>query len=120
MYARRALVRKDLLSDLKELDGQDADVAQLLEHARGIRFGLSLERRGEIGRRSPRDVQDAVAVLILDERIKCCLAANAANREDRKLAREGYKAFEDERLSAQLLPAAFDVCSLAQHELPLA
>src|SRR6187455_2425350 len=86
VHARRELVREEVAPGLEELDGQHADVAELVEQPRRYLLGLAL---WGIRRRRARHGQDPAAMLVLRHRIERGLAGASAHRDDRQLALEG-------------------------------
>ena len=53
-----------------EFDGEGSDIGQLGQQAAGNGFGLGLERSGCPRSRCPTDAKNAVAVLVLCQRMK--------------------------------------------------
>src|SRR5690606_27110303 len=58
VHSGRHLVRKEVVASLEELDRQDADVVELLEHGPGARLGARLEGGGDARRGRDRATQD--------------------------------------------------------------
>ncbi len=79
---RRELVRQQAPADLEQLDGEHADVAELVHQQRADALGLGL---GRIDRRRPRHAQDPVTVHVLADRPEARLAVPRPNADDREL-----------------------------------
>src|SRR5689334_9788504 len=76
--ARSHLVRDEPSLILKKLDRQDADIVQTRHQARQMILGLRLHLRRPIGRGSRRQAQNALAMMIRDERIESGLSVPTA------------------------------------------
>ncbi|MNP05627.1 hypothetical protein D3C76_975820 [compost metagenome] len=117
VHARGDLVGLQAAVHLEELEGQHADVVQLLQHAAGVVFRQRLQRMVRAGH---GEAQDAVHVGVVHQRVAAHLAVAAAHRHQRHLAGEGHEAFEDARHAAQLGEGTGDVFGRAQDLLALA
>ena len=88
----------------KELDRENADIAQLLGHLQRDACRLA----GDLGRDACRDnggVQNAVAMDVLGHRVARGLALARARQHDRNLRLQIHAPFQDARHAAQLLEA---------------
>ena len=113
------LVRQQPRPVLEPLDRQHADVIELGEDAGGVLGRPLAQLLAEVAGRGDGPVQDAVAVLVPDERITGDRAVPPADGEDGQLAVERDEPFEDERPPAERLPRPVGVGGGADHRLPL-
>ena len=118
VHARRHLVGDELAALHEELDGEHADVVEVLEQLARRALRLARERGVAVGR--AREAQDAVAMHVEVERIEGQLAIDAAHADDRHFGVERHEVFVEQRRLAERVPGAIDVRGLAQHELALA
>src|SRR6185503_10190013 len=101
MDARRHLVGDEPAAFDEIFDAEDTRVAERAEQATMVTLGRSLQPRIHVGR--ARDGEDAVRVLVFDERVALDAARTVADGDQRHLAREIDEAFIDERPSAEAL-----------------
>ena len=120
VHAGRDLVREQVAADVEQLDREHPDVVELGEESGRDGRAARLQRVVEAGRRCVAHAEDAVGVLVLDERPARDGAVGAAHREHGELAVEGEELLEDARHRADGVPRALDVGRVAQHPLALA
>ena len=102
----------------EQLQRQDADVLEFLEHAADVFAGLPLERG--IDERRARDRQYSVVVPVLGQRPDGDLAALAAHSYHGHLEVERHPRLGDQPASAEFLDRCRAVVDRPQDELPLA
>ena len=117
VHARRHFVGDELAALHEELDGEHADVLEVLEQlARGA-LRLARERRVAVGR--AREAQDAVAMHVEVEWIEGDLAIGAAHRDDRDFGVERHEVFVEQRRLAERVPGASRSAGLRSTNWPL-
>src|ERR1700712_942089 len=115
--ARGDLVSLQTAIDFKELEGQHANVLQLLENTTRVILSQCLQR--VIGAGDGK-AQDAAVVRVVHQRVETGLTVAGTHRDQRDFAAEGYEAFEQARHAPQLSEGIDHVIWLAQDLLALA
>src|SRR6266853_2110880 len=118
VHPRRHLVGDEPAAAHEELDGQDAGIAKMRQHASEIARGQALPaRRPE---RRAGESQDTSAVDVAAQRIDREPAADAARADDRRLAIKRDPLLIQQRCRAERAPGRPGVRGRADHGLALA
>src|SRR5580658_8784860 len=119
MHPRSHLIRQQLAIAFEKLDSQYAHIVQGFEHLARRIFGSHVNLGTHRWRGSQRETQNAVAVVILNQRIESRLTRLAAHGKHRKLSGEGDKTFHGKRLLRQSVFRDLHVFRSPQNPLPL-
>src|SRR5580704_17042653 len=119
MDPRSHLVREQFPIALEEFNGQHTYIVQRFEHLARRILGSLLYFRTDAWGRSQRQPQNAVAVMILDQRIEGRLTPLASDGDHGKLTRERNKTLHRERQLRQSVLRSLRVLGSPQNPLPL-
>ncbi|MND90312.1 hypothetical protein D3C80_823890 [compost metagenome] len=117
VHARGDLVGLQAAVDFEELEGQHADIVELLEHAAGVVFGQALEQMIFTGN---RQAQNAVLVGVVHQRIETSFAITGTHSDQRHFTGERYKAFQQARNATQFSESTDNILGSSQYFLAFA
>ncbi len=120
VYPRCHLVAQQPIAHVEQFDREHADVVELGHDRRRDRLRLLLQCRLEVGGGSQRQSEDAVAMMVLDQRVGGGGAVTCAHGDDRQLAIETHERFEQRRQFAHRTPGVLGEQRIADHRLALA
>src|SRR6516162_1755359 len=117
VHARCHLVGDQPAATHEKLDGENAAVAKVAEHALEVVRGAALPAWRPV--RCPGEPQDPGTVHVAAERVDADLTAHTARADDRHLAVERHPLLVEERHVTELGPGTLGVCFRADDGLPL-
>src|SRR5262249_26326629 len=97
VYARGHLICEQTSAVFEKLDGQHANIFERLENAAGGVFGGTLGGGIKARGRSHREAQNAVTMMVFNERVEGNLSAKRAHRKHRHFAGEAHETLKDKR-----------------------